>query len=476
MTRTALCALTSALALSPLTARAQFAERLSLTLEGGAGTQLTAPQSSEYGFGYAGSARVAVRIAGPVALQGFAGYWSWGSNDAQLARGVLTGFGGGLRIAPRIGSAGRFVLDADVGFSASGSDDPATGTVRTSALLVGGGVGWLFPVASVLSLGPSAHVHYLKSLADVSGGDRDRAIFWTLGLSISLHGSASQAPRRREHEVEEGAIGTAAAPRMHAREDTDNDGIVDAIDRCVAQPETRNGYLDDDGCPDVPPDPNDPDHDMVTGAADRCADQPEDFDGFQDEDGCPEPDNDNDGVLDASDQCPDQVETRNNFQDDDGCADTNPNAGAYFEGTALRLTQPLAIADDRPGEGAAALLAAVAEQLAAHPEVRRLRIECRTDAGGSDAENTDRSDACARNVLRALRRAGVNKRRLQALGAGSLHAATGAANTRVDFVVVDPAAGVSASPAAPAPAAEAGGDEAPRGRHGRHGGRRRRRH
>ena len=32
--------------------------------------------------------------------------------------------------------------------------------------------------------------------------------------------------------------------------DKDDDGIVDRIDKCVAEPELRNGWQDDDGCPD----------------------------------------------------------------------------------------------------------------------------------------------------------------------------------------------------------------------------------
>ncbi len=35
--------------------------------------------------------------------------------------------------------------------------------------------------------------------------------------------------------------------------DADKDGIADAHDRCPSEPETRNGYLDGDGCPDTPP-------------------------------------------------------------------------------------------------------------------------------------------------------------------------------------------------------------------------------
>jgi hypothetical protein len=35
--------------------------------------------------------------------------------------------------------------------------------------------------------------------------------------------------------------------------DRDGDGIPDDDDRCPYDPETKNGYLDEDGCPDVAP-------------------------------------------------------------------------------------------------------------------------------------------------------------------------------------------------------------------------------
>ncbi len=463
--------LVGALLVAPVTAHAQFLERLSFGLEGGAGTHLLEPQSNEYGFGFSGGARLAVRLAGPVALHAFGSYWNWGSNDAQLPGGVLTAFGGGVRIAPWVGSAGRFVLDLDVGFSVSGADDATTGTVRTSGLLLGGGVGWLFPLASVFSLGPMVRAHYLSSLESVSAGDRDRALFWTIGVSFTFHG-ARPTTRVAPEETE------ATRPRLHASEDTDGDGVPDAADRCVAQPETRNGYQDDDGCPDVVTDPNDTDRDMIVGDADRCPNEPEDADGFEDTDGCPEPDNDHDGVLDAADQCPDQAETRNGFQDDDGCADTNPNPGAFIEAGHINVTQPLSIRRGRVEASSAALITAIAQQLEAHPEIRRVRVECRSDEGGNERNNVRLSTQCARNVVKALRRAGVNKRRLQAVGVGSLNATPGTPSVRVDLVIVDPAGGAAPTPSATAPvpvpvtpteeAAPAGGRHGRRGRHRRH--------
>jgi len=46
-----------------------------------------------------------------------------------------------------------------------------------------------------------------------------------------------------------------AASATPAARDTDGDGIPDRDDRCPADPETPNGYQDDDGCPDLAPRP-----------------------------------------------------------------------------------------------------------------------------------------------------------------------------------------------------------------------------
>jgi OmpA-OmpF porin, OOP family len=84
--------------------------------------------------------------------------------------------------------------------------------------------------------------------------------------------------------------------------------------------------------PPPPPVDDDPDKDGIRGAADKCPNEPEDKDGFQDEDGCPDPDNDNDGVPDAQDKCPLEPETKNGYQDDDGCPDEIPAKLKQFTG------------------------------------------------------------------------------------------------------------------------------------------------
>jgi outer membrane protein OmpA-like peptidoglycan-associated protein len=84
--------------------------------------------------------------------------------------------------------------------------------------------------------------------------------------------------------------------------DKDDDGIEDASDKCVDDPEDKDGHDDADGCPDP-----DNDGDGLPDVADNCRDEAEDPDAWKDEDGCPEPDNDNDTVLDADDKCPNEA-------------------------------------------------------------------------------------------------------------------------------------------------------------------------
>src|SRR6185369_544157 len=64
---------------------------------------------------------------------------------------------------------------------------------------------------------------------------------------------------------------------------------------------------------------SDRDGDGSADVIDRCPDDPEDRDGFEDDDGCPDPDNDRDGVLDVNDRCPSVPEDLDGRQDQDGC-------------------------------------------------------------------------------------------------------------------------------------------------------------
>jgi len=98
--------------------------------------------------------------------------------------------------------------------------------------------------------------------------------------------------------------------------DRDNDGIPDRKDRCPALAEDKDGFQDEDGCPDY-----DNDGDGIPDAVDKAPLEPEDRDGFEDEDGVPDYDNDGDGIPDRDDLCPDEPENFNGYLDQDGCPD-----------------------------------------------------------------------------------------------------------------------------------------------------------
>lgn len=114
-------------------------------------------------------------------------------------------------------------------------------------------------------------------------------------------------------------IGCGAAPRAEVRgaDDRDLDTIRDVEDRCPEDPEDRDVFEDDDGCPEP-----DNDRDAVLDVDDLCPIDPEDRDDFEDENGCPDPDDDRDVIVDACDRCPREPETYNGFADDDGCPDS----------------------------------------------------------------------------------------------------------------------------------------------------------
>jgi len=112
-------------------------------------------------------------------------------------------------------------------------------------------------------------------------------------------------------------------------EQEDEDEFEDQ-DGCRDPDNDKDGIADEhDGCPNErgadSPDPKrrgcrpDGDGDGIYGALDHCSNEAEDKDGFKDDDGCPDPDNDADGVLDEEDACPLQVGIHRDDPKLDGC-------------------------------------------------------------------------------------------------------------------------------------------------------------
>ncbi len=219
--------------------------------------------------------------------------------------------------------------------------------------------------------------------------------------------------------------------------DNDKDGIPDALDKCPADPEDKDGFQDQDGCPDF-----DNDQDGIPDNMDKCPNDPEDKDGFQDDDGCPDPDNDGDGIPDMRDKCPNQAETINGYQDDDGCPDEVPAAVKKFTGIIEGINFKTNSADIMPGSFV--LLDRAVKVLQEYPDVN-LEISGHTDSSGKPDHNRDLSQRRAESVRMYFINRGISADRLQAIGFGqdrpiadNMTAAGRSRNRRTEFKLINP--------------------------------------
>src|SRR5207237_493354 len=146
----------------------------------------------------------------------------------------------------------------------------------------------------------------------------------------------------------------------------------------------------------------DRDGDGIKDDVDKCPDEPEDRDDFEDEDGCPDPDNDNDRIPDKDDQCPNEPETYNGIDDEDGCPDKSivrKRRGVlevmkeiHFE-TAKATILP----ESFP------ILNLVTATLRGNPQIKLLEIQGHADERGDDDYNLrlteDRAQAVKQYLL-----------------------------------------------------------------------------
>ncbi|MBW2524442.1 MAG: OmpA family protein [Deltaproteobacteria bacterium] len=230
--------------------------------------------------------------------------------------------------------------------------------------------------------------------------------------------------------------------------DNDGDGIPDVDDDCPNNPEDFDGDRDEDGCPEVAT--KDRDGDGIIDALDSCPDEPEDFDSFKDEDGCPDPDNDNDGIPDVKDQCPNDPEDKDRFQDEDGCPDPDndkdgipdvrdqcpdqpedmdgdkdedgcpDDAKIVFTGSAIMTLEKInfATASAKILPQSLPIVDEVAKVLKEHPNLKVVEVGGHADERGSDATNRYLTQARAASVMRALVGRGIQASRLRSVGYG----------------------------------------------------------
>ncbi len=220
--------------------------------------------------------------------------------------------------------------------------------------------------------------------------------------------------------------------------DNDHDGIPDAQDKCPLGAEDKDGFQDEDGCPDL-----DNDKDGILDAKDKCPMDPEDKDGFQDGDGCPDPDNDHDGILDDRDKCPNQPETINGVEDEDGC----PDAGdplVVVNPDRLDLLDTVKWNGTKIAKASENLLGQVAATLRAHDEIVRLRVTVHVQPTGNPDRDKQITEKRAQAVRDFLVKWGIAATRVEAKGFGGTKPIIGAdkkgsaaLNERLELIILE---------------------------------------
>ena len=232
----------------------------------------------------------------------------------------------------------------------------------------------------------------------------------------------------REKCVPKVAIGPRPEP---GPADRDGDGILDNVDECPRDPEDKDGFEDDDGCPDL-----DNDQDGLADKIDKCPDEPEDKDGFEDDDGCPDLDNDKDSIADADDKCPLEPGVP-----PDGCP-KKYNLVVVTE-KKIELKQTVYFDTNKATIKAVsfALLDDVGAALRDNPKIE-VEIQGHTDSQGKDDFNKKLSQRRAESVKAYLARKGVDASRMVPKGYGedvpiadNRTAGGRSQNRRVEFVI-----------------------------------------
>lgn len=263
--------------------------------------------------------------------------------------------------------------------------------------VVGASLGWGFAVGDI-DLAP---VVSWQTVFEVDNPlDRSPAHTASIGAQISFFDPRASVPPPPE----------PAAPSPPS--DRDGDGFLDDADSCPDEPEDRDDFEDDDGCPDV-----DNDDDAVPDTVDECPMEPEDQDEVRDEDGCPDLDNDHDGILDEEDHCPNEPERLNGIDDHDGC----PDEGLIELVDDHVILEEHVVFDfnsSRLARRSLPVLAALVELIHQHPEWVGIRVEGHACTLGAHGVNQRISEARANAVRDELVREGIAPGIVDAVGLG----------------------------------------------------------
>ena len=331
--------------------------------------------------------------------------------DVEQGHQFLYGVAGAYRITPRVAAIGELFGAIDVGGGPAGAN----------------------PLEAV------AGGRYRINRAWTVVGGAGRGLLPGVGSpDLRVFAAVAFAPRAQPP--------VATAEERFAREEDDGDDVAAGDDRCPKEPEDKDGFADDDGCPD-PDDDNDGiadgadrcprkaedidkhddgdgcpegdnDRDNIVDGKDKCPDEPEDGDGFADDDGCPDPDNDRDGVFDAQDRCAGQKEIINGNADEDGCPDKGEPL-VFVTKDRIELFEPIKFKGESAELTRASikLLGQVGATLRANPDIVKLHIRAHVDKRGK--EDDPLSVRRAESVRKWLVEWGIAAERLEGVGFGS---------------------------------------------------------
>lgn len=198
-------------------------------------------------------------------------------------------------------------------------------------------------------------------------------------------------------------------PATNGCRDTDGDGIFDPKDACPNERGAPNADPTLAGCPDT-------DGDGILDKQDACPQEAGPKSEDPKKNGCPVRDRDKDGITDDVDACPDEPGPTNTDPKKNGCP------MAFIQDGQIRILQQVKFktgsAAIEQGKDSVEVLEAVQKVLAAHPEIKKIRVEGHTDNKGAKAMNQKLSADRAASVVKWLTAHGIDKSRLASKGFG----------------------------------------------------------
>ncbi|MBM4377403.1 MAG: OmpA family protein [Deltaproteobacteria bacterium] len=234
--------------------------------------------------------------------------------------------------------------------------------------------------------------------------------------------------------------------------DTDLDGVIDPQDACPTVPGIMSADPTKHGCPsdrdgDGLLDSADACPDVAGTAPDGCADS--DKDGVKDPvDSCPTqpgiaptgcPDTDGDGILDPKDACPNEKGVASDIPEKHGCA------RLVLTDKEIVIKETIEFEKNKATilPVSESILELVASAMKEHAEIELIEVQGHTDDAGIAPLNRGLSQRRAKEVVDALVKKGVDKKRLVAKGFGAdkplINEKTDAArakNRRVQFMIL----------------------------------------